>query len=84
MTIPATGTSWRGPAIVALSCAALVVLAFEIGLHRLAPMPRQDLEVDTGVDALAAGNPEILVLGSSHAGAFLPMIDRLGPSVWSS
>lgn len=77
MTTPSVAAGWRGPVVVAL-CVALMVVAFEVALHRLAPMPRRDLEVDTGVDALADGNPEILVLGSSHAGAYLPMIDRLG------
>ena len=58
---------------------ALVVVGAEVFLHRLAPMPRQDLEVDTGVEALEAHRDlEILVLGSSHAGAYLPLIDRLG------
>lgn len=69
--------SWRSLLLVALPL-ALVVLGAEIALHRVAPMPRRDLEVDTGVDALEAGNPEVLVLGSSHAGAFRPLADRLG------
>ncbi|MCK6570731.1 hypothetical protein L6V77_06395 [Myxococcota bacterium] len=69
--------SWRALLAVALVMAGVIV-AFEVGLRRLAPMPRRDLEVDTGVRALAAGNPDVLVLGSSHAGAWLPLIDRLG------
>lgn len=73
---PPTAT-WRGLVTVALSVVAVVLLA-EVFLHRLAPMPRRDLEVDTGVEALAEHDPEVLVLGSSHAGAYLPLIDRLG------
>jgi hypothetical protein len=68
---------WRTAVAVAL-VAACTVVAFEGLLHRLAPMPRRDLEVDTGVRALRDGNPDVLVLGSSHAGAWLPLIDRLG------
>ena len=77
MNAPSPLVTWRGP-LTAAVFAALVVLGFEVALHRLVPMPRRDLEVDTGVAALAAGDPEVLVLGSSHAGAYLPLIDRLG------
>lgn len=72
-----SGTSWRTLSVVA-AVMVVAVVGFEMGLRTMAPMPRRDLEVDTGVRALAAGNPEVLVLGSSHAGSWLPLIDRLG------
>lgn len=74
---PDSPAAWFGLASVA-AAVVLVVLGAEVALHRLAPMPRQDLEVDDGVRAFEQGNPELLVLGSSHAGSYLPLVTRLG------
>ena len=74
---PPTRT-WRSLVVVLLFAASTVGL-FEAAIHRLAPMPRRDLEVDDGVAQVKSGNPRFLVLGSSHAGSYLPLLKRLGP-----
>jgi hypothetical protein len=53
--------------------AALFVV--EAGVQRVAPIPPPILEVDDGVADYAAGDPDTLVLGSSHTRSFAPMRD---------
>ena len=65
-----SGTSWRTLSVVA-AVMVVAVVGFEMGLRTMAPMPRRNLEVDTGVRALAAGNPEVLVLGEDGDGEWV-------------
>lgn len=68
--------SWRSNLTVAV-VAALTIVAADLALQRVMPVPPTLLEVEDGVAALESGDPEILLIGSSHARSFVPIRDRL-------
>jgi hypothetical protein len=57
--------------------AALTVVAADLLLQRVYPVPAPLMEVDDGVADLEASDPEILLIGSSHARSFAPIRDRV-------
>ena len=57
--------------------ALLVLVAADAALQRLVPAPPKLMEVEEGVAAYEAGDPDTLVLGSSHTRSFLAVRDRL-------
>lgn len=64
--------------LVGVVLGALVSLvAADLALRRLAPLPPRIMEVDDGVEMLASSNPETLVLGSSHTRSFIPVREAL-------
>ncbi len=66
--------SYREPFQTLLGALAALVVV-EIALQRVSPIPPRILEVDDGVEAYAAGDPDTLVLGSSHTRSFAPLRD---------
>lgn len=77
-------TSWRSLAAVGLT-ALLTVVAADRALTVVSPIPPAIMEVDDGVRMVREGNPDVLVLGSSHTRSFVPMrkllADRDGPEM---
>lgn len=69
-------TTWRSIAVVVATALATVVVT-DLLLQRVMPLPERRLEVDDGIAALEAGDPEILLIGSSHARSFVPIRDRI-------
>lgn len=69
-------STWRSIAVVVLSAIATVV-ASDFLLQQVMPVPERRIEVQDGVEALEDGDPEILLIGSSHARSFAPIRDRL-------
>ena len=57
------------------AAAALVIVAADLGIGRLVPVAPPLAEVDDGVAEYRAGDPDTLVLGSSHARSFLTVRD---------
>ncbi len=78
MTAPVTHAArgWRTFATLALS-ATVTLVAVDLLLQRVSPVPPPLLEVEDGVAAWEAGQPDVLVLGSSHTRSFVPMRDVL-------
>jgi hypothetical protein len=70
----------RAPrALGIVAAAALATYAtVDLALQRLQPLPPRLVEVADGVAAYAAGDPDLLILGSSHARSFLPLARTLG------
>src|SRR5262245_22436764 len=60
--------------------AAVVVLAADALLQRFAPIPPPIIEVDDGIRAYEASDPDVFVLGSSHTRSFGPLRDTLAAS----
>lgn len=75
---PPNRQGWRD-VVILVTTALVVVLAAELALRRIVPMEPRIPEVADGVAALAKGNPELLILGSSHARSFYAVADRLEP-----
>jgi hypothetical protein len=69
-----SATSRRSVAVVA-TCALITIVAADVGLARLSPVPRKIMEVDDGVHMLRDNDPDTLILGSSHTRSFIPMRD---------
>jgi len=69
--MPTAGTTWRQVLLVG-ACALLTLGGVDAALHRVAP-PVHLLEVDEAMEQYADGDPTVLVLGSSHARAFVVM-----------
>jgi len=55
----------------------LTLVALDLGLQRMSHLPPPLLEVGDGVQALAAGDPDVLAIGSSHTRSFVPLRDRI-------
>lgn len=68
--------TWRSILTVAVF-AAMTIVGADLALQRVMPVPPRLLEVEDGVDALREGDPEILLIGSSHARSFVPIRDRI-------
>jgi len=66
VTAPVTHAArgWRTFATLALS-ATVTLVAVDLLLQRVSPVPPPLLEVEDGVAAWEAGQPDVLVLGSS-------------------
>jgi hypothetical protein len=63
--------------ILVAAGALLTVVAVDVALRRVAPLPPVLIEVDDGVAAFRRANPETLVIGSSHTRSFAPVRDAL-------
>jgi hypothetical protein len=68
--------AYKESVLVVLGALAAVA-AVDAGAQRVAPVPPQIMEVDDGVRAYASGDPDTLVLGSSHTRSFAPMRDMV-------
>jgi hypothetical protein len=68
--------SWSRLAALSLVAAATVVAA-DLALARISPVPLHIREVDDGIRDYERSDPDTLVLGSSHARSFLPLADML-------
>ncbi len=67
---------WREiTTLVAIALA--VVVAAELTIRKIVPMDPRIPEVAEGVAALEASNPDLLILGSSHARSFYAVVNRL-------
>lgn len=64
--------------LVQVAAAAVVTLALtDLVLHRIVPYPPPTKEVEDAVREYAAGDPTLLVIGSSHARSFDSVAARL-------
>ena len=70
------GVTWASVASVGLA-AAITIAAADVALQRICPLLPDRLEVSSGLAAVEAGDPDVLVLGSSHARAFSVIRERL-------
>ncbi|MCA9559963.1 MAG: SGNH/GDSL hydrolase family protein [Myxococcales bacterium] len=77
-TPPEDPRGWREIATL-VAVALAVVVAAELAVRRVVPDEPPIPEVADGVADLEAGNPELLILGSSHARSFYAVVDRLEP-----
>lgn len=69
---------WVYKESVLVGIGALAAIAFiDVGARHVSPMPPRIMEVDDGVREYASGDPDTLVLGSSHARSFGPMRDMV-------
>lgn len=78
-TEPAVGARTRAWMRIAgvLFGALVAVVGSEAALRRVSPLPPPIREVDDGVADLTASNPDVIVLGSSHARSFDAVADLL-------
>lgn len=68
--------SLKALAQVVLGAALTLVLA-DLGIQRIAPVAPRIIEVADGIAAYQAGDPDTLVLGSSHTRSFAPVAETL-------
>lgn len=76
MTKPSPRTSWRSLATTA-AFALATILSADLALSLISPVPAPILEVKDGVEMVRAGDPDTLVLGSSHTRSFEPLRQTL-------
>jgi hypothetical protein len=76
---PARDREGWGEVVTLVAVALAVVVAAELAVRRVVPNVPPIPEVADGVADLKAANPEILILGSSHARSFYAVVDRLAP-----
>ena len=67
---------FRSVVLVVVSAVATVLLG-EILLQRIAPVLPRRMEADDGIALLRAGDPETLLVGSSHARSFVGIAGRM-------
>jgi hypothetical protein len=60
--------------------AAVAVVAIDAMLYRLVPPDAKLLQAEQGLRDLQVGNPQVVLIGSSHARSFRPMNVLLGDS----
>ncbi len=74
-------SGWTTLALVGAS-ALITLVAADLALSTISPVPPAIMEVDDGVQMLREADPQTLVLGSSHTRSFVPMrqllLDRTG------
>lgn len=63
--------------LLILLSAFAVVCGVDLAIQRVSPVPPRIIEVSDGVAAYEDGDPQVLVLGSSHTRSFVPVRDML-------